>query len=213
MSRRLMLDSRGHPLVSSRGEISPQPIFWYHSTKTTYHLYFFNIRWLKCNTYRNKFLLGILQESLLPADVIYDGFTSGVKNFQGLRMPTFKKNDIEVYCIGHKGPRAASLPWRSERMKVWMCHVNKRYDCSCKCDVDMNDLECIVRNSPCMLLRKFQREKTLGEMWAAVIRTVNNLLRMAWLRTQAPNWGQSRSQLMLRRGPCWTYSRGASRRK
>ncbi len=28
--------------------------------------------------------------------------------------------------------------------------------------------------------------KTLGEMWAAVIRTINNLLRMAWLRMRAP---------------------------
>ncbi len=81
------------------------------------------------------------------------------------------------------------------------------------CIIDINDVECLVRNSPCMLLRKFRREKTLGEMWAAVIRTINNLLRTVWLWTCAPNWGQSRSQLMLRRGPCWTYSRGASRRR
>jgi hypothetical protein len=69
------------------------------------------------------------------------------------------------------------------------------------------------KNSTYMLLRKFRREKTLGEMWAAVIRTINDLLRMAWLWTRAPDWGQSWSQLMLKRGPCWTYSRGASRRR
>ncbi len=40
-----------------------------------------------------------------------------------------------------------------------------------------------------MLLRNFQREKTLAEMWAAVIRTINNLLRTAWLRTRAPQMG------------------------
>ncbi len=28
--------------------------------------------------------------------------------------------------------------------------------------------------------------KTLGEMWAAVIRNINNLLRTAWLWTRAP---------------------------
>jgi hypothetical protein len=40
-----------------------------------------------------------------------------------------------------------------------------------------------------MLLRNFRREKTLGEMLAAVIRTINNLLRMAWLLTRAPQIG------------------------
>jgi hypothetical protein len=53
----------------------------------------------------------------------------------------------------------------------------------------MNDIACTVRDNPCMLLRKFQREKTLGEMRAAVIRTINNLLRMAWLQTRAPQMG------------------------
>ena len=51
----------------------------------------------------------------------------------------------------------------------------------------MNDVECTVRNNPCMLLRKFRREKTLGEIGAAVIKTINNLLRTAWLQTRAPN--------------------------
>ncbi len=40
-----------------------------------------------------------------------------------------------------------------------------------------------------MLLRKYRREKTLGEMWAAVIKTINNLLWMAWLRTGTPQNG------------------------
>jgi hypothetical protein len=47
-------------------------------------------------------------------------------------------------------------------------------------------LSCIVRNNYCTLPRNIRREKTLGEMWAAVIRTINNLLRTAWLWTQAP---------------------------
>jgi hypothetical protein len=55
-------------------------------------------------------------------------------------------------------------------------------------------------NSTYMLLRKFQREKTLGEMLAAVIKTINNLIQTAWLRMRAPDWGQSQSQLMLKRG-------------
>ncbi len=46
---------------------------------------------------------------------------------------------------------------------------------------------CTVRNNPCMFLRNFRREKTLGDIWAAVIKTINNLLWMAWLRTRAPN--------------------------
>jgi hypothetical protein len=50
-------------------------------------------------------------------------------------------------------------------------------------------LLCIVRNNPFMLLRNFRRKKTLGEMWAAVIRTINNLLQTAWLRTRAPQMG------------------------
>jgi hypothetical protein len=35
--------------------------------------------------------------------------------------------------------------------------------------------------------RNLWREKTLGEMWAAVIKDINNLLRTAWLRTRVPN--------------------------
>ncbi len=57
------------------------------------------------------------------------------------------------------------------------------------------------------------REKTLGEIWAAVIMTLTASSRQAWLPTGAPpEWGQSRSQYMARRGPWRTYSRGASRR-
>jgi hypothetical protein len=40
-----------------------------------------------------------------------------------------------------------------------------------------------------MLLRNFRREKTLGEMRAAVIRTINNLLWIVWLRTRGPPKG------------------------
>jgi hypothetical protein len=40
-----------------------------------------------------------------------------------------------------------------------------------------------------MLVRNVWGEKTLGEMWAAVIKTINNLLRTAWLLTQAPRNG------------------------
>jgi hypothetical protein len=39
------------------------------------------------------------------------------------------------------------------------------------------------------LPRNTWREKTLGEMWAAVIRTINNLLLTAWLWTRAPRNG------------------------
>ncbi len=50
-------------------------------------------------------------------------------------------------------------------------------------------LSCTVRNNSCMLLRNFRREKTSGEMWAAVIRTINNLLRLAWLQTRVSQMG------------------------
>jgi hypothetical protein len=53
-------------------------------------------------------------------------------------------------------------------------------------------LSCIIRNNYCKLLRNIRREKTLGEMGTAVIRTINNLLRTAWLRTQAPNGDKAR---------------------
>ncbi len=43
--------------------------------------------------------------------------------------------NVRGYCIGHKGPRAASLPWRSEEVRVWIRHVNKRCKCAHKCDV------------------------------------------------------------------------------
>jgi hypothetical protein len=57
------------------------------------------------------------------------------------------------------------------------------------------------------------REKTLGEMWAAVIKTINNLLRRSVASSVgAPKWGQSRSQYMPGEGPCRMCSRGASRR-
>jgi hypothetical protein len=45
------------------------------------------------------------------------------------------KESLRCSCIEHKGLRAACLPWRSEEVKVWSCHVNKRYKCACKCDV------------------------------------------------------------------------------
>jgi hypothetical protein len=55
--------------------------------------------------------------------------------------------------------------------------------------------------------------KTLGEMWAAVIKAINILLRRSVASSVgAPNWGQSRSKYMPRRGPCRTCSRGAERR-
>ncbi len=46
---------------------------------------------------------------------------------------------------------------------------------------------CICSKKQWCVLRSSRREKTLGEMWAAVIKDINNLLRTAWLRTRAPN--------------------------
>jgi hypothetical protein len=52
-----------------------------------------------------------------------------------------------------------------------------------------------------------------GEMWAAVIKTINNLLRRSVASSVgAPKWGQSWSQYMPRKGPRRPCSRGASRR-
>jgi hypothetical protein len=54
-------------------------------------------------------------------------------------------------------------------------------------------------------------EKTLGEIGAAVIKTINNLLRTSVAsKVGSQKWGQSRSQYMRRRGPWRTYSRGRS---
>ncbi len=45
----------------------------------------------------------------------------------------------------------------------------------------------VYRNKQYMYIAEEVSEgKTLGEMWAAVIRNINNLLRAAWLRTRAP---------------------------
>ncbi len=60
------------------------------------------------------------------------------------------------------------------------------------CIKGMNDVTYTIRNNLCTLLRRFRREKTLGEMWAAVIKAVNNLLRTAWLRTRALNGDKAR---------------------
>ncbi len=50
-------------------------------------------------------------------------------------------------------------------------------------------------------------------MWAAVIKTTNNLLwRSVASSVSAPKWGQSQSQYIPRRGPCRTCSQGALRR-
>ncbi len=57
------------------------------------------------------------------------------------------------------------------------------------CKIRKDDIVCTIGNSLCMLLRNFRREKTLGEMWAAVIKTINNLLWMGWLRTRPPPSG------------------------
>ncbi len=61
-------------------------------------------------------------------------------------------------------------------------------------------LLCIIRNNYCTLPRKIRREKTLGEMWAAVIRTINNLLQMAWLRTRAPQFGTEPESVDAQKG-------------
>ncbi len=74
-------------------------------------------------------------------------------------------------------------------------------------------LLCIIVNVQYTLARNSWSEKTLGEMWAAVIKTINNLLRRSVASSVgAPKWGQSRSQYIPRRGACRTCSRGASRR-
>ncbi len=61
-------------------------------------------------------------------------------------------------------------------------------------------LSCIIRNDYCTLPRKIRREKTLGEMWAAVIRTINNLLRTVWLRTRAPQMGTEPESVDAQKG-------------
>ncbi len=50
---------------------------------------------------------------------------------------------VNKYCIGHKEPRAASLPWRPEEIKIWEIkdvnvHMNVMYmynRCACYCCV------------------------------------------------------------------------------
>ncbi len=60
---------------------------------------------------------------------------------------------------------------------------------------------------------KCSEEKDVGEIWVSVIKTINSIL---WASVASngrpPEWGQGRSQYMARRGPCRTYSPGASRR-
>jgi hypothetical protein len=111
------------------------------------------------------------------------------------------------------------------------CHREQkkgRFECTYECDVEYEDVNvrinvmynmdvCRCRvlywNVHCTLVRNIRREKTLGEIWAAVIKTINNLL---WTSVASnagsPEWGQSHSQYMARREPWRTYSRDASRR-
>jgi hypothetical protein len=51
-----------------------------------------------------------------------------------------------------------------------------------------------------MLLRNFRREKTLGEMCAAVIRTIKNLLWIARLWTRAPQMGTEPESVDAQKG-------------
>jgi hypothetical protein len=68
------------------------------------------------------------------------------------------------------------------------------------CIIGMNDIIMCHRNSLCMLLRNFRREKTLGEMWAAVIKTINNLLWIVRLRTRAPPMGTELESVDAQKG-------------
>ncbi len=72
----------------------------------------------------------------------------------------------------------------------------------------------IILKSDIQFASKGQLEgKDIGEMWAAVIKTVNNLLQRSMVSSVgAPKWGQSRCQYTPRREPCRMCSRGASRR-
>jgi hypothetical protein len=60
---------------------------------------------------------------------------------------------------------------------------------------------------------KHSEGKDVGEKWAAVNKTINSILWTSVASNRCPpEWGQSRSHYMARRGPCRTYSRDASRR-
>ncbi len=58
---------------------------------------------------------------------------------------------------------------------------------------------------------KCSEGKDVGEMWVAVIKTISSIPWASMASNGCPlEWGQSQSQYMARRGPCRTYSRGAS---
>ncbi len=80
--------------------------------------------------------------------------------------------------------------------------INKRCKCTYECDVLYVSmlLLCSIRNNYCTLLRNIRREKTLGEMWADVIRTINNLLWTAWLWTRAPQMGTEPESVDAQKG-------------
>jgi hypothetical protein len=60
---------------------------------------------------------------------------------------------------------------------------------------------------------KHSEGKDVGEIWAAVNKSINSILWTSVASNRCPpEWGQSRSHYMARRGPCRTYSRDASRR-
>ncbi len=105
--------------------------------------------------------------------------------------------------------------WRNEDASIRMnvmysisvnVHMNVMYN------INMCHASIIIRYS-LDIGEKHSEGKDVGEIWAAVIRTINSIL---WTSVASnrhpPEWGQSRSQHMARRGPCRTYSWGASRR-
>ncbi len=70
----------------------------------------------------------------------------------------------------------------------------------CTCIIGVHAIVVYIRNNYCTLLRNIWREKMLGETWAAVIRTINNLHQMAWLRTRASKMGTEPESVDAQKG-------------
>ncbi len=103
-------------------------------------------------------------------------------------------------CIGHKESRAASLPRSAEDVNV---HMNVMYNMRMwmyvwmwciiwMCAIAMYYNEIFAVN----WWEATQREKTLGETWAAVIKTINSILRTSVASNCALPWMGTEPELV-----------------
>ncbi len=122
---------------------------------------------------------------------------------------------LDTKSWGHPACHEEQKKWRNEDASVCMnvmCSISVNVHKNVMYNMNVCYASIIIRYS-LYIGEKHSEGKDVGEIWAAVIKTINSILWTSMASNgHPPEWWQSRSQYMPRRGPCRTYSRGASRR-